>query len=102
MTISINGAKWGIYKANRGNRIFLMPDGKYTIGICDLLNRKIYIADGLDKDLEQEVVQHEICHAINSMTGYYTDVDEEEKNCIFVGKFADETYLLSKEILKYL
>lgn len=77
-----------------------MQDGRKTVGVCDLANHKIYIADGLDKELEKEVLQHEICHAINYMVGYYDDLEEEECACIYVGRYADETYQIANDILK--
>lgn len=102
MGIIINGVIWRIYKATEYSRVFLMTNGKYTIGVCDLINRKIYIADGLPKELEKEVVQHEICHAINSMIGFYTDNECEEDACIYMGRYADETFLIADEILRFL
>lgn len=80
---------------------FVPPYSKYLsghLGVCDDLNNVIFVADNLDEKKMQEVLQHEISHAIAFITNaplYLT----EENMAGFNGMYADEIYKYAREVM---
>lgn len=87
MRIIIKNIKWNIKYTN--NKEYLKRNnGTYTIGMCDVNNRTIYVYDKLEGVLLIDVLIHEITHAYIHSYGYILSEDEEEFLCEFVSKYS--------------
>ena len=86
MRIRILDTIWTIHFANPDNIVFIMPNGERTIGVTDTTTKEIFIANNLDRELEREVVIHELCHAQSYVTGLNLSEKDEECMCMWIGK----------------
>lgn len=86
MRIRILDTWWNVYFIDPMDDIFIMPDGRRTVGITDLNTREIFIANNLDRDFEREIFIHELCHAQSYVTGLNLSEKDEECMCLWVGR----------------
>ena len=86
MRIRILDTWWNVYFIDPMDDVFIMPDGRRTVGITDLNTQEIFIANNLDREFEREVFLHEICHAQSYVTGLNLSEKDEECMCMWVGK----------------
>ena len=87
MRIRILDTWWNVYFIDPQDDIFLLPNGvDRTVGVTDISERTIYIADNLDKEFEREVFLHEYCHASSFVSGLNLSEKSEECLCMWVGK----------------
>ena len=71
-----------------------MPNGEYTIGVCDDNTKTIYLAETLEGKLLKKVLCHEIVHAF--MYSYMIDLTYEEEE-----QMAEVFSLYGKDIIFY-
>ena len=53
-----------------------MPNGKYTVGVCDDKIKTIYLSNRLKGSLLKKVLCHELVHA--AMFSYNVELDYEQ------------------------
>ena len=93
MTIQILNEVWDVY--------IVPPYSPYLnghLGVCDGYNNVIFIANGLNIDKFQEVLQHEISHAIAIITNAPLFLSEENM-AGFNGMYADEIAEYAREVM---
>ena len=86
MRIRILDTIWNIHFLDPTKKVFQMPNGDFTIGVTDTTTKEIFIANNLDRELEREVVIHELCHAQSYVTGLNLSEKDEECMCMWIGK----------------
>lgn len=95
--ITINGINWDIVFVEPDDPVLWMGDG-YTIGVTDLDDLTIYVANGLDDNLLQDVLQHECCHALMFSYEIFMDISSEECVCQIMELFSDELDILADQL----
>ena len=78
----------------------MRSDGSFTIGMTDGNARKIYIFDGLNAEKLEQVLSHEICHAICFSYDIFLPIEQEEFLCEFVSKHGREVFYLLDDFLQ--
>lgn len=97
MKIQILDELWDVYFVPPYFPVFDLGND-FTIGVCDGLNNRIYIANNLDYEKTKEVLQHEISHAIAFATNMPLKLSEENM-AGFNGMYADEIYKYARDIM---
>lgn len=78
MFFIINGIRWDIRLVNPRNPIFITNDNYYTIGVCDLLTKTIYLANNLEGSMLKKVLCHEVAHAAIYSYNINLSLNQEE------------------------
>ena len=60
---NINGETWRLKFTQPFDNVFLMPNGEYTVGVCDDNEKTIFLSTSLGCDRLRHVLCHEIVHA---------------------------------------
>jgi hypothetical protein len=60
----INHKIWYLKFISPRHELLVMPDGEFTIGVCDNNTQTIYLASNLRGHLLKKVLCHEIVHAM--------------------------------------
>jgi len=63
MLFVINGVVWQIKTVPPYDSHLMRPDGSFTIGMCNNVEKVIYIITGLNESQFYKVLAHEITHA---------------------------------------
>ena len=94
----INGEIW---------RVFLVPpdffklrkkDGSYTIGVCDDIDKGIYIHNHLNPQLFKKVLCHEITHAAMFSYNVELTIEQEEVLADLIATYGQEIIRITNTI----
>lgn len=88
--MTINNVEWRIEYVEPNNPVFLLKNGTYTIGVTDVLNHTISIANNLKGNLYKKVCIHEIAHAFMFSYDIYIDLSLEEWICNFIAEYGED------------
>lgn len=72
-SVTILGRK---YKIKQGNN--LVYEGNHCLGLCDNLNRIIYIEKQQDENTKKDTLLHEMGHALFFITGFDQKMSDSE------------------------
>lgn len=78
--IELNGISWYIKFVPALSEIFRMPNGDFTVGVCDSDTRTIYLDENLYGSKLKKVVIHELVHA--SMSSYSVSLTRDQEELI--------------------
>ena len=97
--ISINGNEWKVYIIPSTHPVLRKPDGSFTLGCCNNILKKIYIAEGLNSFYFKKVLCHELTHAY--MYSYNIDltVRQEEILADIMATYGQEIISVINSIL---
>ena len=76
-------------------------DESYKTGVCDMLNKKIYIANNLNKDAMYYTIFHEITHAVTDSYGFLQVEWDNEIIADFVANYNETINSIASEVIKY-
>lgn len=98
----INGGTWLIKITNYNSSVFRMPNGKYTVGVCDDKIKTIYLSNRLKGSLLKKVLCHELVHA--AMFSYNVELDYEQEELIanLIATYGEEIIQKTNEIFRRL
>lgn len=101
MIIKINGLKWTVLFASRGDNILKLDDLQ-CMGVTDYFNLKIYLDGSISEELMRQTVIHELTHAFLFSYGVHVECDEdtEEAVCDFCGANFDKMLRATNKIIK--
>lgn len=92
MKFYMNGYEWNVYKVPANSPELKRSDGSVTVGMCDGINRCIFLCDKLRGQFLRKVFIHEVCHSAVFSHGIEIDIDQEEFLCNFVASYGDEIF----------
>lgn len=93
--ININGENWRILLVSPEHpQLWIDPERKYALGVCDDIQKKIYINDTLSNQLLKKVLAHELTHA--AMFSYNVPLGHEEEELV-----ADLIATYGQEIIEH-
>ena len=90
MFFIINGIRWDIRLVDPRNSIFITSDNYYTIGVCDLLTKTIYLAENLEGSMLKKVICHELVHAAMFSYNVYLSLEQEEIIADIIATYGEE------------
>lgn len=98
----INGEKWCVKFTSPKDSVFLMENGKYTIGACDDLDKTIYLANNLKGKMLKKVLCHEIVHS--AMFSYNVELNYEQEELLanIIATYGEEILNITNDIFKRL
>ena len=98
----INNERWFIKFTSPYNKIFLMPNGEYTKGVCDDNTKTIYLAETLEGKLLKKVLCHEIVHASMFSYNVFLGYEEEELLANIIATYGAEIIDHANDMFKRL
>lgn len=87
---SINNEWWKIEFVPPYHYQLKMPNGQYTIGVCNDLDKKIYISEELYGTLLKKVICHELTHAAMFSYDVELSLKEEELLADIIATYGEE------------
>ena len=60
----LNNILWRIYFVPQDSFYLLKEDNTYSLGVCDIDNKNIYINKDVNSSLMKKVIMHELYHAL--------------------------------------
>lgn len=76
----INGEEWRVLLVSPSHQGLMRRDGGYTIGVCDDVEKTIYINQLLDNQMLKKVLCHELTHA--AMFSYNVELTLEQEELL--------------------
>lgn len=97
---NINGENWRVFLVSPTHRKLKRSNGTYTWGVCDDLDKIIYIANNLSIENTKKVLCHEITHS--AMFSYNIDLslDQEELLADLIATYGQEIINITNEIFQ--
>lgn len=102
MFFIINGIRWDIRLVDPRNSIFITSDNYYTIGVCDLLTKTIYLANNLEGSMLKKVLCHEVAHAAIYSYNINLSLNQEEIIADWIATYGQEIFYITNKIYKEL
>ena len=102
MFFIINGIRWDIKLVDSRNSIFITSDNYYTIGVCDLLTKTIYLANNLEGSMLKKVLCHEVAHAAIYSYNINLSLNQEEIIADWIATYGQEIFYITNKIYKEL
>lgn len=102
MFFIINGIRWDIRLVDPRNSIFITSDNYYTIGVCDLLTKTIYLANNLEGSMLKKVLCHEVAHAAIYSYNINLSLNKEEIIADWIATYGQEIFYITNKIYKEL
>lgn len=102
MFFIINGIRWDIKLVDPRNSIFITSDNYYTIGVCDLLTKTIYLANNLEGSMLKKVLCHEVAHAAIYSYNINLSLNKEEIIADWIATYGQEIFYITNKIYKEL
>lgn len=102
MFFIINGIRWDIRLVDPRSSIFITSDNYYTIGVCDLLTKTIYLANNLEGNMLKKVLCHEVAHAAIYSYNINLSLNKEEIIADWIATYGQEIFYITNKIYKEL
>ena len=87
---TINKEHWQIYLVPSHHQELLMPNGRYALGVCDDVEKRICISNELHGEAFQQVLCHELVHACMFAYDVKLEHYEEELIAEIISVFGEE------------
>ena len=78
MEFVIGNQVWHLYFLPPFDDIFVMENGRRTVGVTDRNTHEVFIADNLHPTFEWKVLCHEMCHVSMCVYNVRLSVEQEE------------------------
>lgn len=94
----INGIDWRILLVSSNHPQLIKNNGTFALGVCNNLNKTIYINENLPPQKFKKVLCHEITHA--AMFSYNVSIsnDQEELLADLLATYGEEIILITNKI----
>lgn len=100
MVFKINSVIWRVKKVAPHDTHLMRPDGLFTIGICDNVERVIYIVEGLDEAKFYKVLAHEVTHAAMHSYSVGLTVSQEELLADIIATYGTEIVNVTNKVFR--
>ena len=97
---NINGETWRLKFTQPFDDVFLMPNGEYTVGVCDDNEKTIFLSTSLGCDRLRHVLCHEIVHAAMFSYNVFLDYQQEELLANIIATFGGEIIKITDNMFK--
>lgn len=87
---NINGETWIVLFVSPIHPSLRRSDGTFAWGVCNDLDKTIYIADHLSPEDSKKVLCHEITHSAMFSYNIYLDIEQEELLANLMATFGEE------------
>ena len=87
---NINGIWWKVEFTNPQNRNLKKENNSYALGVCNNLNKTIYLANNLEGNMLRKVLCHEIVHAAMFSYNVYLSLEQEEVIADIIATYGEE------------
>lgn len=102
MVFFINENMWKVEFVNANDFRLYRSDGSRTVGVADLLSRKIYLSNLLQGGFLRKVLDHELVHAFSLEYNLQLSQETEEKVADFIATYGRSIFDISDEIFAHL
>lgn len=99
---TINNETWLVKFTHPYNSIFIMDNGKYTIGVCDDDTKTIHISSKLRGKKLKQVLCHEIVHAAMFSYNVILNYEQEELMANIIATYGEQIVDITDEMFKRL
>ncbi len=99
---NINGEIWLLKFTQPFDDIFLMPNGEYTVGVCDDNQKTIFLSTSLRCQELRQVLCHEIVHAAMFSYNVFLDYQQEELLANIIATYGGEIINITDNMFKRL
>lgn len=99
---NINGEVWLLKFTQPFDDIFLMPNGEYTVGVCDDNQKTIFLSTSLRCQELRQVLCHEIVHAAMFSYNVFLDYQQEELLANIIATYGGEIINITDNMFKRL
>lgn len=99
MVFRIRNSIWNLCFVENISRKLLRSDGTMSIGVTDNNDKCVYIADGLDAELKEKVICHELTHCVCFEYNISIPLETEEWLCNFMSEHGKEIIYILDDIL---
>lgn len=100
MVFTINGVVWRVKKVPPYDSHLLRPDGSYTIGMCNNVEKVIYIIEGLNPSQFYKVLAHEVTHAAMYSYSVGLTIDQEELLADIISTYGGEIVKVTNKVFR--
>lgn len=100
MKFIVKNSIWTLEFLNPDNDIFQRSDGSWTIGVSDNSLKKVFLANNLPREVEEQVLCHEITHCVCFEYGIFIPIETEEFICNFMANHGKEIIFLLEDLLE--
>lgn len=100
MVFTINGVIWRVKKVPPYDSHLMRPDGSYTIGMCNNVEKVIYIIEGLDPMQFYKVLAHEVTHAAMHSYSVGLTIDQEELLADIIATYGGEIVKITNKVFR--
>ena len=97
---NINGEVWLLKFTQPFDDIFLMPNGEYTVGVCDDNQKTIFLSTSLRCQELRQVLCHEIVHAAMFSYNVFLDYQQEELLANIIATYGGEIINITDNMFK--
>ena len=99
---NINGIRWKIEFTNPKNNSLKRKDNTFAFGVCNNLNKTIYLADNLEGSMLKKVLCHEIVHAAMFSYNVYLSLEQEEIIADLIATYGEEIIHITNKVFRKL
>ena len=100
MAFTINGVVWQVKTVPAYDSHLMRPDGSFTIGMCNNVEKVIYIIKGLNETQFYKVLAHEITHAAMYSYSVGLTIDQEELLANIIATYGGEIVNVTNKVFK--
>ena len=102
--INVNGEDWRVLLVYPSHKKLLKTDGSYALGVCDDVDKAIYINQNLEETKMRRVLAHELTHAAMFSYNINFTIEQEELLADLIATYGQEivhmTNLIFNRLLK--
>lgn len=97
----INGVIWRIFIVPSNHPELKQPNGEFALGCCNNTTHSIYISAAIEQSpLYNEVLYHEITHAVIESYNITFSYSEEELLASFISVYGSTIHNIANSFLK--
>ena len=96
----LNGIVWGVRIVPPDYPLLKMPNGRYTVGVCDNNYRLICVSNQIHGAYFKEVLCHEVVHAAMFSYNIKVEHDFEEFIANFVSRYGQQIIQVTDVMFK--
>ena len=100
MAFTINGVVWQVKAVPAYDSHLMRPDGSFTIGMCNNVEKVIYIIKGLSETQFYKVLAHEITHAAMYSYSVGLTIDQEELLADIIATYGGEIVQVTNKVFR--
>ena len=96
--VKINGETWDVILVSPHHFQLQRSDGSYTLGVCDDIEKRIYINNSLSSHYIKRVLSHELTHAAMFSYNIELTYQQEELLADLIATYGQEIIDMTNKI----